>query len=451
MADIAVIGAGYVGLVTGACFAHLGHRVTCLDIDRHKVDSLNRAEIPIYEPGLESIVREGLAHGRLYFTLDPKTAIPGSEFIFVAVQTPSASNGQADLVALLSAISTLAPLAKKRAVIVQKSTVPIGTAGFVEELVTRRRNGNGATPHVVANPEFLREGSAVSDFLQPDRVIVGARDRLAAERVARLYDYADCPVIVTDPSTAEMIKYASNSFLAAKISFMNEIAQLCDAFGADVREVAEGMGYDARIGKEFLGAGLGWGGSCFPKDVKALVHMAKAASVSPRLLEAAQKVNANQRRVAVTKLESMLGSLDDAVIGLLGLAFKAGTDDLRSAPSLPLAEALVERGASVRGYDPVAMAAAARVAPEIECFDTPEQLADGADALVLVTEWPEFRELDMAAIKRRMRRPVILDGRNFLDGGYLEDIGFLYAGFGVGSNNGAVTPVSAIAALGRTA
>ncbi|MEX0801650.1 MAG: UDP-glucose/GDP-mannose dehydrogenase family protein [Dehalococcoidia bacterium] len=449
MADIAVVGAGYVGLVTGACFAHLGHRVTCLDIDRHKVESLNRGELPIYEPGLESLVRESLAQGRLAFTLDPETAIPRSEFIFVAVQTPSASNGQADLVALLSAVSTLAPLVRKRAVIIQKSTVPIGTAGFVEELVTRRRNGS--SPHVVANPEFLREGSAVSDFLQPDRIVVGAKDRAAAERVAGLYDYADCPIIVTDPNTAEMIKYASNSFLAAKISFMNEIAQLCDAFGADVREVAQGMGHDARIGSEFLGAGLGWGGSCFPKDVKALVHMAKAVSVSPRLLEAVQKVNSNQRRVAVAKLESMLGSLDGAVIGLLGLAFKAGTDDLRSAPSLPLAEALVERGASVRGYDPVAMEAAARIAPEIDCYDSPEELADGADALVLVTEWPEFRELDMAEIKRRMRRPVILDGRNFLDGDYLEDIGFVYLGFGAGSNNGKVTPISAIAALGKTA
>jgi UDPglucose 6-dehydrogenase len=460
MADIAVVGTGYVGLVTGACLAHLGHSVTCLDIDAHKVERLSRGDLPIFEPDLEPMVRRGLDEGRLRFTLDPKQAIPGAEFIFVAVQTPSASNGQADLVALLSAVRSIAPLMGKRSVIIQKSTVPIGTAGFVESLVARgrrnghrngHRNGNGSSPHVVANPEFLREGSAVSDFLNPDRVVVGAKHRAAAERVAGLYGFADCPVLITDPNTAEMIKYASNSFLAAKISFMNEIAQLCDAFGADVREVAGGMGYDSRIGPDFLRAGLGWGGSCFPKDVKALVHMAKAASVPPRMLEAVQRVNVNQRRVAISKLESMLGDLEDAVIGFLGLSFKAGTDDLRSAPALPLAEALTERGAMVRAYDPVAMDGARRAAPEIDCVDSPEELASGADALVLVTEWPEFRELDMADLKDRMRRPVVLDGRNFWDPAYLEDIGFVYAGFGVGANGGSTTPISAIAALGKTA
>lgn len=454
MADIAVVGAGYVGLVTGACLAHLGHRVTCLEIDSHKVERLNRGELPIYEPDLEPMVRQGLTEGRLAFTLDAKAAIPGAEFIFVAVQTPSASNGQADLVALLSAVRSIAPLIGRRSIVIQKSTVPIGTASFVEQLVARRNgngNGNGSTPRVVANPEFLREGSAVRDFLNPDRVVVGARSRAAATRVAELYSFSDCPVILTDPNTAEMVKYASNSFLAAKISFMNEIAQLCDAFGADVREVAGGMGYDSRIGPDFLRAGLGWGGSCFPKDVKALVHMAKAASIRPRFLEAVQRVNVNQRRVALSKLEGMLGTLEGAVIGLLGLAFKPGTDDLRSAPALPLAEALSERGAIVRAYDPVAMDGARRLLPEIDCVDSPQALAAGADALVLVTEWPQFRELDMAAIKPRMRRPVVLDGRNFWDPAYLEDIGFVYAGFGVGSNGAATTPISAIAALGKIA
>jgi len=451
MADIAVVGAGYVGLVTGACLAHLGHRVTCLDIDSHKIERLTDGQIPIYEPDLEPMVKDGLARGRLSFTLDPKQAIPNAEFIFVAVQTPSASNGQADLVALLSAVRGLAPLARKGAIIIQKSTVPIGTAGFVERLVARR-NGNGSSPKVAVNPEFLREGTAIADFLGPARVVVGASSSKVASRVADLYSFADCPVIITDANTAEMIKYASNTFLAAKISFMNEIAQICDAFGADVRQVAEGMGTDPRIGPDFLRAGLGWGGSCFPKDVKALIHMAKAASIQPRLLEAAQRVNLNQRRVAVTKLEALLGGLEGKIVGLLGIAFKPGTDDLRSAPFFKLAEALGERGVTLRAYDPVAMEGARRLAPEIDYCGSPEQLAEGADALVLVTEWPQFRDLDMSEIKGLMRLPVLLDGRNFWDGVLMEDIGFHYAGFGVGATSDPQrTPISEIAALGRTA
>lgn len=429
MAEISVVGAGYVGLVTGACLAHLGHRVTCLDIDSEKVQRLRRGEIPLYEPGLEPLVQEGMAEGRLSFTLDPQHSIPNSDFIFVAVQTPAASNGEADLVALLNATRSIAPLVRSGAIIIQKSTAPIGTASLVERLVAGR---NGSSVRVVANPEFLREGTAIQDFLHPDRVVLGANDRAAAARVADLYSFADCPVTITDPNTAEMIKYASNAFLAAKISFMNEIAQICDVFAIDVRQVAEGMGHDPRIGPEFLRAGLGWGGSCLPKDVKALIHMAKTSSVSPRLLEAVQRVNLNQRRQAVRKLEVLLGHLEGAVIGLLGLAFKPGTDDLRSAPSLQLAEALLERGARVRAYDPAAMSRARRLAPQITYCESPEQLAEGADALVLVTEWPQFRELDMAAIRQRMRRPVLLDGRNFWSPAAMEEHGFTYAGFGVG-------------------
>jgi UDPglucose 6-dehydrogenase len=271
--------------------------------------------------------------------------------------------------------------------------------------------------------------------------------------VAELYSYADCPVLMTDPNTAEMIKYASNAFLAAKISFINEIAQICDAYGADVRRVAEGMGHDTRIGHDFLRAGLGWGGSCFPKDVKALVHMAKAVSVSPRLLEAAQTVNTNQRRVAVIKLETLLGSLDGAVIGLLGLSFKAGTDDVRSAPAFGLAEELQERGATVRGYDPVSIERARAIAPEIVYCESVEHLAEDADALVLVTEWPEFRELDMVAIKALMRNNVLLDGRNFWDAEAVEELGYVYEAFGVRNGNwrGQTTPFSSIATLEMTA
>ena len=444
--EISVIGAGYVGLVTGACLAHLGHRVTCLDIDAEKVARLRRGELPIYEPGLDSMVSEGMAQGRLSFTQDPTESIPQSECIFVAVQTPMASNGEADLIALLNATHSIAPLVRSGAILILKSTAPIGTASQVERIVAGR---NGSSAHVVANPEFLREGTAVQDFLNPDRVIVGARNPEAAARVAALYRFADCPVIITDPNTAEMIKYASNAFLAAKISFMNEIAQICDELTIDVRQVAEGMGHDPRIGPDFLRAGLGWGGSCLPKDVQALIHMAKAAQVTPRMLEAVRQVNANQRRQAVKKLEHLLGDLNGTVIGLLGLAFKPGTDDLRSAPSLDLVEALTERGAHPRAYDPVAMERARALSPGLTFCEDPYQLADGADALVLVTEWPSFRDLDMAAIRQRMARPVLLDGRNFWDGAAMADMGFVYAGFGVSSSVGdAASPASAVAATG---
>ena len=445
--QISVVGAGYVGLVTSACLAQLGHRVTCLDIDSEKVQSLRRGELPIYEAGLEPLVREGMAQGRLRFTLDPEECIPGSEFTFVAVQTPAASNGEADLMALLNATRSVATLVRGETIIVQKSTAPIGTTSLLEQLVAGR---NGGSVQMVANPEFLREGTAVHDFLNPDRVVVGASNREAAVRVADLYGFADCPILITDPNTAEMIKYASNAFLAAKISFVNEIAQICDAFAVDVRKVAEGMGHDPRIGPEFLRAGLGWGGSCLPKDVKALIHMAKAANVSPRILEAVERVNAGQRDQVVAKLEGLLGDLSGAIIGLLGLAFKPGTDDLREAPSLQMARALLERGVNVRAYDPVAMERASGLAPELTICEDPYQMADDADALVLVTEWPEFRDLDMVAIRERMRQPVLLDGRNFWDGTLMESMGFVYAGFGVSATSKrASADIDAMAAFGR--
>lgn len=430
MAEISVLGSGYVGLVTGACLAHVGHRVTCIDIDERKIDLLRQGKIPIYEPDLDSLVEEGLASERLRFTTDQSESVPQSEFTFIAVQTPSASNGEADLATLLGAARSVAAVVPPGSILIQKSTAPTGTARLIEGIVSHR---NGSSVRVVSNPEFLREGSAVYDFLNPQRVVVGSSDPQAAERVAGLYSFSDCPVILTDADSAEMIKYASNAFLAAKISFMNEIAQICNSYGIDVREVARGMGHDARIGPDFLRAGLGWGGSCLPKDVKALIHMSKGANVDPVLLRAVQGVNAHQVKLAVDSLEEQLGDLAGAEVGLLGLSFKPGTDDLRHAPSLHLAEALLKRSAVVRGYDPVAMDGVRRLMPGIQLYDDAYGVARGADALVLVTEWPEFLSLDMTAIKSLMRRPVLFDGRNVWNGEELAKIGFSYAGFGVNS------------------
>lgn len=449
MADIAVVGAGYVGLVTGACWAHLGHNVTFLDIDRDKVARLRRGIIPIYEPGLAEMIEQSTRDGRAFFTTDAEEAIPGREFIFVAVHTPSASNGNTDLMAFLNAIHSMAMLPSKGAIIVQKSTAPIGTAEFVEDLMSKRNPDAGV--RVVANPEFLREGTAIEDFLNPERIVLGSADRAAADRVAELYSFAaGRPVIITDCSTAEMIKYASNAFLATKISFMNEIAQLCDAANLDVRKVAEGMGHDRRIGHKFLGAGLGWGGSCLPKDVKALVHMANGCDVTPSILEAVQRVNATQRSHTIRKLDGLLGGLEGAVVGLLGLAFKPGTDDLRSAPSIDIAQALVAMGALPRAYDPVAMDAARSLLPGVAFCNDPYELAEGADALVLITEWPQFNEIDMRVIRERMRRPVLVDGRNFWNGEKMSALGFKYQGFGVPSeHNGNHRAITSIAeALG---
>lgn len=435
MARISVVGAGYVGIVTAACLAHRNHDVTCIDIDVDKIRRLRRGQIPIHEPGLDELVHKGLASRRLRFSADIEDSVPTSDFVFVAVQTPGSTNGDVDLAPLMSAVHGLSPLLKECAVIVQKSTAPMGTAHRIEQLIPSR---NGVSPAVVANPEFLRMGTAVRDFMQPDRVILGSRNRDAALRVAGLYDFTDCQVIITDPDTAEMIKYASNAFLAAKVSFINEIAEICEVFGVNVQDVAAGMGHDPRIGKDYLKAGLGWGGSCLPKDVQALIQMARAAAVRPALLEAVQGVNQAQNSRALAKLEEMIGDVEGAVVGLLGLAFKPATDDLRSAPSLRLAKALLDRGAQVRAYDPVAMERARQRAPEIDYCSDPYELSRGADALILVTEWPEFAELDMEAIRGYMQQPVILDGRNFFAGDRLRDLGYSYAGFG--ARAGEVSP-----------
>jgi UDPglucose 6-dehydrogenase len=425
--NIAVVGAGYVGLVTSACLAHVGHKVSVLDIDEKKIARLSAGEVPIYEPGLQELVEEGIRAGTLTFSNRPAAVIPDRSFVFISVQTPGASNGQADLMALLSALRSIIPHLDGDTVVIQKSTVPVGTATLLEQMVME----NGRSPRVVANPEFLREGTAVRDFLHPDRLVVGATDPVAAERVEKLFAFADCPVLRTNPNTAEMIKYASNSFLATKISFINEIAQICEAYSVDVRTVAHGMGLDERIGPAFLQAGMGWGGSCLPKDVKALIHMAKAAKKDPRILQAVQQVNVNQRRQVTRKLEKVLGGLEGKVVGLLGLAFKPGTDDLRQAPALRLAKLLQRRRCKVRAHDPFAMEKARAALPGVKMLADPYEMASGADALILATDWPEYRALDMGLIHAAMRTPLLIDGRNLWNRAEMENMGFMYSGFGV--------------------
>ncbi|MCD6290952.1 MAG: UDP-glucose/GDP-mannose dehydrogenase family protein [Anaerolineae bacterium] len=431
MKDICVIGVGYVGLVTGTCFADLGNRVVCVDIDEEKIEGLNAGVMPIYEPGLEEMVRRNQAAGRLSFTTSYAEGLRDAEFVFIAVGTPSDVDGEADLRYVRMAAESIAEHMDHPLIIVNKSTVPVGTGDWVAEIV-RRRQSEPISFSVVSNPEFLREGSAIQDFLNPDRVVLGSLDREAAEKVAQLYLPLRAPIMVTDLRTAEMIKYASNAFLATRISFINEIASICERLGADVREVAIGMGYDKRIGHTFLDAGIGWGGSCFPKDVKALEHMALVHGAHPALLRAVIEINRDQRRLVILRLREILGTLRDRTVGLLGLAFKPNTDDMRDAPSVEIARMLLNEGARVRGYDPVAMKVAARVLPEVELVSDPYQLADGADALVVCTEWNEFKHVDLARIRDAMARPVLIDGRNIYDPDLMRDLGFEYRGVGRG-------------------
>jgi UDPglucose 6-dehydrogenase len=431
MKQICIIGTGYVGLVNGACFADLGNTVVCLDIDQAKIDKINQGIMPIYEPGLEEIVRRNCAAGRLSFATDYTLGLDGAEFIFIAVNTPEGMEGEADLRYVRSAAQRIAETLDHDAVVINKSTVPIGTGDLVANIIQRHCQPR-IKVSVVSNPEFLREGSAVHDCQHPDRVVLGSQDREAAEQVAQLYLGLRCPIMVTDLRTAEMIKYASNAFLATRLSFINEIASICDQMGADVTEVAEGMGYDKRIGHAFLGAGLGWGGSCFPKDVQALAYMASTHGTHPQLLRAVMDINRYQRRRVVHQLRAWLGGLDERIVGLLGLSFKPNTDDMRSAPAVELAHLVQNEGATVKGYDPAAMENAARLLPGVELCDDAYQVAAESDALIVVTEWNEFKQLDKDRLLGAMRQPYLIDGRNIYDREEMERLGFVYWGLGRG-------------------
>ncbi len=433
MRRITVIGAGYVGLVTGTCFADLGNRVVCLDIDERKIGMLCDGRVPIYEPGLEEMVRRNLKAGRLHFTTSYEEAVPQSDFVFIAVGTPEGVDGEADLKYVGMAAESVARVMDHPLIIVNKSTVPVGTGDWVADIVNRHKV-HDVPFWVVSNPEFLREGSAIQDFLNPDRVVLGSLSREAAAKVAELYLPLRAPIIITDLRTAEMIKYASNAFLATRISFINEIASICEKLGADVKEVAVGMGYDKRIGHHFLDAGVGFGGSCFPKDVKALTHMAALHGCHPQLLRAVMEINRDKRLEVIQKLRDLLGGLRDTTIGLLGLAFKPNTDDIREAPAIEIAYLLHREGATVKGYDPVAMPNARRALPWLVTAEDPYDLAADCDALVVVTEWNEFKHLDFARIHTLMRRPVVVDGRNIYDPEQMSSLGFVYRGMGRGYN-----------------
>ncbi len=431
MKNICVVGTGYVGLTTGVCFADLGHSVTCIEIDLHKLELLRSGKSPIFEPGLEELQERNMRAGRLRFTDDYAVGIPDAEFIFITVGTPMAEDGSADLTYVKAAARSIGQYLRSGSIIIDKSTVPVGTGDLVENIIAEHA-GPDVKFDVVSNPEFLREGSALSDFFKPDRIVLGAKNREAAQRVAALHETLGAPIIITDLRTAEMIKYASNAFLATRISFINEIAQICERLGADVREVARGMGADKRIGPHFLEAGVGYGGSCFPKDVLALYHMAASAGCHPQLLQAVMDINSDARKRFVKKVETVLGSLEGRLIGVLGLSFKPNTDDMREAPSVDIINALLKKGARVKAYDPVAMPRAEEILPTVTFTATAYDVAKDADALLLVTEWNEFKQLDWHRIKRYMRQPVVIDGRNLYDPREMRNLGFIYWGVGRG-------------------
>jgi len=419
----------------------MGNRVTCVDIIPEKIERLKQGILPIYEPGLEELVERNVNAGRLHFTTSYREGLDGSDYIFIAVNTPTGtSQGGADMRYVESAARGIAEELDHYAVIINKSTVPVGSG----DVVTRIIRQNLARPEVpfgvVANPEFLREGSAVLDFQNPDRVVLGSSDPDAAAKVAMLYLPLRANIVITDLYTAEMIKYASNAFLATKISFINEIAQICERLGADVKEVAVGMGYDKRIGRAFLDAGLGYGGSCFPKDVRALAYMADEAGLHPQLLNAVMDINHDQRRLIVTKLTSILGSLRGCTIGVLGLAFKPNTDDMREAPAVDIVRWVTSQGATVQVYDPVASHTAHDAferegirSDAVTFCDNAYAVAENADALVIVTEWNEFKALNMLQIRNSMRRPVLIDGRNIFESLEMNHLGFIYRGMGRGT------------------
>ncbi|GAB3714755.1 UDP-glucose/GDP-mannose dehydrogenase family protein [Amycolatopsis oliviviridis] len=436
-AKVAVIGAGYVGLTTAACLSSLGHKVVCADVDQEKVDALRRGEATIREPGICELVVDGLASRRLEFVLGASAAAAGADIVILCVPTPMGATGAADLRALESVVTELRELLPPGCVVVNKSTVPVGTAARVAGLIDR------ADVAVVSNPEFLREGFAVHDFLNPDRIVVGSSDRdpAPARRVAELYGKLDTAVLVTDSASAEMIKYASNCYLATRLSFVNTVAELCEYLDASIDDVTAGMGYDGRIGDAFLRPGPGWGGSCLPKDTFALLRTAESAGSDFALLRAAIETNVKQQELVVGKVRKAVGGdLAGARIGLLGLTFKAGTDDLRDSPALAVARRLAAEGAELSGYDPSVHAPVAGVTDDVRITGTAYHAANGAAAIVLLTEWPEFRDLDWARIADRLGGSSVIDTRNLLDPPTVTRTGLAYQG--IGRPDSAGTPLS---------
>lgn len=434
--NICVVGTGYVGLVTGTCFAEFGLNVVCIDKDGDKIDGLRRGEIPIYEPGLEELVAKNIKEGRLSFSTDLAEGVRKALVIFIAVGTPPKKDGSADLFYIKEVAMTIAANMNGYKVIITKSTVPIGTGKLIEGII-KEYQGEAHPFDVVSNPEFLREGSAIEDFMRPNRVIIGVNNSPQAIAILKdLYSplyLIETPFVITDVETAELIKYASNAFLATKISFINEMANICEKVGADVHMVARGMGLDGRIGSKFLHPGPGFGGSCFPKDTQAIATIAREQGYRFEIVEAVMKVNNRQRKLMVEKIKKILGGIKGKTIGVLGLSFKPNTDDIREAPAIYITKTLLRDGATIKVYDPAAMKEARNVFKDrvIYCSD-PYEVADGSDCLVIVTEWNQFRKLDMERIRGLLKTPRLVDLRNVYEPGVMRGMGFEYVGVGRG-------------------
>ncbi|MBW2670648.1 MAG: UDP-glucose/GDP-mannose dehydrogenase family protein [Deltaproteobacteria bacterium] len=428
---LTIAGTGYVGLVSGTGFANLGNDVICFDIDVAKIDSLSKGIMPIYEPGLEEVYKRNLEAGRLKFTTDAKKGVRESDIIFICVDTPTNEHQEADLSAVEEVARIIGEYMNGYKIVVNKSTVPVGTADLVKKIIKETQR-NKVDFDVVSNPEFLREGAAVKDFENPDRIVIGSDSRKAEEVMTSLYRSrarTDKPIMITDIKSAEVIKYASNTMLATRISFMNQISYLCEKTGADIKEVAKGMGLDNRIGSRFLQAGIGYGGSCFPKDVKSLISTLKQNDCDSDLFEVVNRINEKQKSVVVNKLRSKL-DIKGSTIAVWGISFKPKTDDIREAPSLKIIEELQNMGARIHACDPVAIENAKKVLNNVEFFENPYESIRDCDALIVATEWNEFRNLDMRAVKILLKKPIIIDGRNIYDPKEMRDLGFDYEGIG---------------------
>ena len=426
---LSIIGTGYVGLVTGTCFAEVGHQVTCVDNDASKVKMLLAGGIPIYEPGLEELVKKNVAAGRLKFTTSTAEGVQNSDVVFIAVPTPPQPDGSVDLSYIERVARDIAAAITSYKIVVDKSTVPVKTGEKVAETIKRYCPAQ-AEFDVVSNPEFLREGFAVDDLMHPDRVVIGVRSQRPVAAMTEIYAPFKAPIIVTDINSAELIKHAANSFLALKISYINAIANVCEAAGANVQEVAQGIGLDERIGRRFLNAGIGFGGSCFPKDLSAFVKIAEQIGYDFKLLKEVQRINADQMDRFVKKITDTLWVLKDKKIGVLGLAFKQNTDDVRSSPAIELCQRLIKDGATLRVHDPKAMEKAKALLPNVTYVEDMNDVADGCDALVVATEWDEFKKLDLTRTKKLLTHPILFDGRNLFDPVEMEKLGWIYKSVG---------------------
>ena len=426
---IAVVGAGYVGLVSGACFAALGNRVTCVDIDPKKIALLKKGRAPIYEPGLEKLINENIKKKNIAFTTDLKSAVRKSDVIFIAVGTPPKPNGEADLSFVENVARTIAREIRTYKLIVEKSTVPVQTGEWIRQTITRFAP-KGVPFDVASNPEFLREGTAIQDFMNPDRIILGVESPRARKILTELYKPLKSKILITDIKSAEIIKHASNSFLAMKISFINAISNICEATKADVELVATGMGLDRRIGKNFLNAGLGFGGFCFPKDLSAFIRLSEKLGYDFELLKAVERINEQQKKVFIKKIEEAIWNIGAKTIGILGLSFKPNTDDMRFAPSVDIIAALQAQGAKIKAFDPHAMPKARGLLKNVEFCKDAYAVAKGSDCLAILTEWDVFKELNFARVKKLLNQPVIVDGRNIYDPKRMKSLGFRYSSMG---------------------